>query len=266
MRDIFEQIAEDIAKGPADPVERAKQLSRRELPKRFYEQVRVEAVEGGYAVLLDGRSVKTPSRKQLMFDEEYLAEAVAAEWEIQEENIDPITMPLTRIAHSAIDAVADRFSEVADEVARYSGNDYLFYRAEAPQELVKRQSEAWDPVVAWGEEMFEGQFKLTTGLIHQQQDETVTANIREGLNQFTPLELSAIHTITSISGSALLALAAAHGAFSEDEIWKFAHIDEDWNIEHWGQDSEAARVRRFKNEEFSAACLILNKPEVQVEA
>lgn len=266
MRDIFEQIEEDMAKGPVDPVESAQKLSRRELPKRFYEQVSVGEVEGRFGVLLDGRTIKTPTRKTLVFDEEYLAEAVAAEWELQEKHIDPATMPLTRISHSAIDAVADRFSDVADEVARYAGNDYLCYRAEAPQELVARQQAAWDPVLAWAEDMFDGRFELTTGLVHKPQSEALQANIREGLNQFTPLELSALHTITSISGSAILALAVAHRAFSEDDVWGFAHVDEDWNIEQWGQDSEAQRVRKYKNEEYSAACLILNKPEVQVEA
>ncbi|MTI16422.1 ATPase [Rhodobacteraceae bacterium RKSG542] len=257
MREIFEQLAEDIAKGPVDPVERAKELSRRELPKRFYELVSVEERDGAFAILLDGRTVKTPGRRALSFDREHVAEAVAAEWELQDKMIDPATMPLTRLAHSAIDAVADRFDEVADEVTRYAGNDAVCYRADAPQELVARQTQHWDPVVAWANERLGGKFQLIGGLIHQPQEEVLLKNYREALNKFTPLELSAIHTVTSITGSALFALGLAEKAFDDDAVWAAAFVDEDWNAEQWGQDSEAIRVRNYKQDEFLASALVL---------
>lgn len=257
MRDIFEQIAEDIAKGPVDAVQAAREHTKRNLPKRFYERVSVELKDGDYAVLLDGRSIKTPGRNALVFKKEMIAEGVAAEWELQDKEIDPGTMPLTRIAHSAIDAVDDKFSDVADEITRYAGNDHLCYRAESPAELVSRQKAQWDPVVQWAEELLGGSFALSEGIMHVAQDEAVTSAYREQLNKYDALELASIHTVTSITGSALLALALAAQAFDDETVWSAAHVDEDWNIELWGQDEEAARIRRFKYEEFKAAALIL---------
>ncbi|KZK79435.1 ATP12 chaperone protein [Pseudovibrio sp. W64] len=257
MRDIFEQIADDIAKGPVDAVQAAREHTKRNLPKRFYERVSVELKDDVFAVLLDGRSIKTPGRNALVFKDEVIAEGVAAEWELQEEEIDPATMPLTRIAHSAIDAVEDKFAEVADEITRYAGNDHLCYRAASPAELVTRQKNQWDPVLDWAETLFAGRFKLVEGIMHVAQDEAVTTAYRAQLSKYDALQLTAIHTVTSISGSALLALALAEKAFEADVVWSAAHVDEDWNIEQWGQDEEAARIRRFKNDEFNAAVLIL---------
>lgn len=257
MRDIFEQIADDIAKGPVDAVQAAREHTKVNLPKRFYERVSVELKDGAYAVLLDGRSIKTPARNSLVFKGEVIAEAVAAEWELQEEEINPGTMPLTRIAHSAIDAVEEKFADVADEITRYAGNDHLCYRADSPAELVTRQKQQWDPVLDWAEELLGGRFKLVEGIMHVVQDEAVTSAYRVRLDKYDALELAAIHTVTSICGSAVLALALAEKAFDAEAVWSAAHVDEDWNIEQWGQDEEAARIRRFKNDEFDAAALIL---------
>lgn len=260
MRDIFEQIADDIAKGPVDAVQAARENMKRDLPKRFYERVSVEQKGEAFAVLLDGRSIKTPGRNALEFKTEDLAEAVAAEWELQDKEIDPGTMPLTRIAHSAIDAVGEKFAEVADEITRYAGNDHLCYRADTPAALVERQTAQWDPVVKWAEELLNGRFQLVGGIMYTEQDPILTANYRGQLDQFDAMELAAIHTITSITGSALLALGLAMKMFDADAVWSAAHLDEDWNIEQWGQDEEAARVRRYKHEEFTAAALILVGP------
>ncbi len=257
MRDIFEQIADDIAKGPVDAVQAAREHSKRNLPRRFYERVNVELKDDTFAVLLDGRSIKTPGRNALVFKEEAIAEGVAAEWEQQEEEIDPGTMPLTRLAHSSIDAVEEKFAEVADEITRYAGNDYLCYRAASPAELVTRQKIQWDPIMSWAEKLFDARFQLMEGIMHVAQDDAVTTAYRSHLNKYDALQLTAIHTVTSICGSAVLALALAENAFDADVIWSAAHVDEDWNIEQWGQDEEAARIRRFKNDEFNAAVLIL---------
>ncbi|WP_068082384.1 ATP12 family chaperone protein [Polycladidibacter stylochi] len=267
MRDVFEQLAEDIAKGPADPGLRAKALAKRDLPKRFYERVHVSAQEGdNFAVLLDGRSIKTPGKNALGFDSELLAGACAAEWELQEEFIDPATMPLTRLAHAAIDGVASAYADVADEITRYAGNDHLCYRVDSPVELVELQNTAWDPIVDWAQELLNGKFVMIAGVMHQPQDTQLLAAFRAQLDGFSALELAAIHTITSISGSAVLALAVAKHAFTPEVVWQAAHVDEDWNIAQWGEDDEAARVRRFKFEEFTAACLVLVPPQDEYDA
>ncbi len=101
-------------------------------------------------VLLDGKPVRTPARRALTAPAPGLAEALAAEWNAQEEVIDPAAMPLTRLANSIIDGVAQTPLPVAEEIAQYLRSDLLFYRAEGPQGLVERQERQWDPVLDLG--------------------------------------------------------------------------------------------------------------------
>ncbi|NBN63713.1 ATPase [Microvirga tunisiensis] len=255
MRDLFEEIHADLARH--DPVERAKELSRRELPKRFYTEVAVAETDGGFAVTLDGRQVKTPARKPFLLPSRPLAEAAAAEWAAQESVINPGLMPLTRLANAAIDAVSQRFAEVADEIARYAGNDALCYRAEEPERLAERQRLTWDPLLEAASGLLGHRFRLAGGVLHVAQDPALTAAYRALVGTVSPLELAALHTVTTITGSAVLALLLARGVSTPDQIWAAAHVDEDWNAELWGEDAEASRIRAYKRQEFDAATLIL---------
>ncbi|MTH97383.1 ATP12 family chaperone protein [Roseibium sp. RKSG952] len=254
MRDFLETLQEDAAK---DPEQRARELSRRELPKRFYKEALHATVEGGFVIKLDGRVVKTPGKKQLLVPGEALAKEIACEWQAQEKEINPAAMPLTRISNSAIDAVEDRFSEVADDITKFAGTDALCYRADGPETLVERQNQQWEPVVAWAEGLLGGRFVRVEGLIHKEQPKAVLEAYRARLQAFSALQLAALHTITSLTGSALLALALAEGVRSADDVWSAAFVEEDWNAEQWGEDTEAAHVRAYKRKEFDAAVLIL---------
>lgn len=256
MRDLLSDIE---AGGTTDPVERARTLSRRELPKRFYKEAGTARQEDGlHAVQLDGRSVKTTGRNLLALAEEEIAARIAAEWAAQGKEIDPATMPLTRIANTAIDAVPARAGEVADDVTAYAGNDLLFYRADSPQELVERQNAAWGAVLSWAEARFGGRFVLAEGIMPVRQDAALLARIRQALAPLAPLPLAALHVATTLSGSALLALALMEGELSADAAWSAAFVDEDWNIEQWGQDPEAAALRAARRRDFDAAALILD--------
>ncbi|WP_417671532.1 ATP12 family chaperone protein [Roseibium sp.] len=254
MRDYLESLEQDAAK---DPEQRARELSRRELPKRFYKEATAAPVEGGYAIHLDGRPVKTPGKSTLVLPGEALANAVAAEWQAQEKVINPGAMPLTRIANSAQDAVSQRFAEVADEITRFCGTDALCYRADEPETLVARQTELWDPVLRWAEALLGGRFELVAGLIHREQPEALLKAYRARLEDVSPLRLAALHTATSIAGSALLALAVTEREVSVDDAWTMAHVEEDFNVERWGEDAEASAIRAYKRTEFEAAALIL---------
>ncbi|WP_428697492.1 ATP12 family chaperone protein [Stappia sp.] len=255
MRDLLSELE---AGDPVDPVERTRALSRRALPKRFYKDVSLGLQEGGHAVLLDGRAVKTAGRKPLVLAEEALARVVAEEWRAQGEQIDPQTMPLTRIANVAIDSVPARADEVADDVAAYAGNDLVFYRAESPQELVELQEAHWGPVIAWAEARYGGRFLLAEGIMPVTQDAGLIARIRASLQPFPVLRLTGLHVATTLCGSALLALALAEGRLSADEAWAAAFVDEDWNIRLWGTDPEATQVRALRRRDFDAAASILD--------
>ena len=254
MRDFLETLAEDQEKTPE---QRARELSRRELPKRFYKTVEPSEEAGKYVIKLDGRTVKTPARSQLELPNLDLAQTVAGEWAAQEKVIDPGTMPLTRIASTAIDAVTERFAEVADDITRYAGNDALCYRADKPRELVDRQTDLLDPPLNWAGELLGGRFVLAGGILHVEQPEELLSAFRAALDALTPLELAAFHTVTTLTGSAVLALVLSRRHMSADEVWKAAYTEEDWTIEHWGEDAEEQRIRAFKRTEFDAAALVL---------
>jgi chaperone required for assembly of F1-ATPase len=226
-------------------------------PKRFYTSVSVAPREGGFAVLLDGRGIKTPKRKDLVLPSRALADAVAAEWTAQTERIDPGTMPLTRIANTAIDAVADHMREVAADIVAFAGSDLLCYRASAPEGLVARQKALWSPVLDWARDVLGAGFSLAAGVVHIAQPKEALARIAAALEALDPFRVACLHVMTTLTGSALLALAHARGRLNLEDAWAAAHVDEDWQIEQWGRDAEAdaRRVKRFA--EFEAASRFL---------
>ncbi len=256
MRDLLETLHEDAAK---DPEQRARELSRRELPKRFYDEASFAETEGGFSIELDGRTVKTPAKATLLLPNAVVAEAVAAEWAAQDKVINPGTMPLTRLANSAQDAVGERFEDVADDIVSFAGNDTLCYRADDPHSLVDTQRRLWDPVVDWAGDLLGGRFVLIEGIIHSAQPDNLLEAFKQRISVETPLRLAALHTATSLTGSALLALAVREGRLDADSAWHAAHVEEDFNIERWGEDAEATRIRAYKRTEFDAAVLILEK-------
>jgi chaperone required for assembly of F1-ATPase len=250
MRDIFTELFENQ---PLDPTEAAQRGMRPNLRKRFYRSA--HAGKGG-AVLLDGKPVMTPARRPLRAPTPALAEAIVAEWESQDDIIDPARMPLTRLANAIIDAVTEAPRPVADEVEKYLRSDLLFYRAEAPAGLVEMQSRAWDPVLAWAHDRFGARFVLAQGIMYVSQPlesvDLIRAVIPAG-----PWRLGAVSSITTLTGSGLLALALAHQALEPGEVWSAAHVDEDWQMSQWGRDELALQRRAFREAEFLAAVKVL---------
>jgi chaperone required for assembly of F1-ATPase len=245
---------------PSNPLEAARRLTAPLRQKRFYAKAEMAEEDGGFVLRLDGKRAMTPGKKPLVVPHWELADAIAAEWEGQGESIDPASMPVTRLANSAIDGVASRLAEVKDDVVAYAGTDLLCYRAGEPEGLVERQRAIWDPLIAWAEKRFGVRFVLTEGVVHVAQPEPTLAAIRAAIERFgDPFRLAGLSLATSLSGSALIALALGEGALDVDAAWTAAHVDEDWNIEKWGDDSEATvrRVRRFAD--FRAAALALKR-------
>lgn len=234
-------------------------------PRRFYKQAGIEtgpqpaAGHGGqlYAVTLDGRPVKTPGKRALAVPYRALAEAIAAEWQAQGEVIEPASMPLTRFANSIIDGVIGREGQVRADILKYAGHDLLCYRAEGPDGLVKRQLAAWDGVLAWARRRLDARLVLTEGVMPVAQPDYALKGIAAALEAMDAYRLAGIHAMTTLTGSALLALALAHGELSATEAWAAAHVDEDWQIEQWGEDAESAERRRHRWDEMDAASRLL---------
>jgi chaperone required for assembly of F1-ATPase len=253
LRDIFTDL---FAGQRPDPVAAARRAMRPPLPRRFYRQAGVEEGEGGFHTVLDARPVRTPARRPLAVPSRALAAAIAAEWDAQGEIIDPATMPLTRLANSIIDGVAAALAPVAAEIEKYLGSDLLFYRAEAPQALVERQARHWDPLLAWAREVLGARFVLAQGVVHVAQPPAGVAAARAAIPG-DPWRLGALHAITTLTGSALIALALLHGRLGVDEAWDAAHADEDWNMEQWGRDAVALARRAARRAEMQAAATVL---------
>jgi chaperone required for assembly of F1-ATPase len=250
MRDMF---ANSPQEGPVEAARRGVQQSFR---RRFYAKATAATATTGYAVLLDDKPVRTPGRRSLAAPTLALAQALAAEWDAQRDVINPAKMPLTRLANAIIDGVADAPHPVAAEIAKYLGSDLLFYRAASPPRLVERQAQHWDPILAWASEALGAQFALGEGIVHVAQSQATLAAVRASL-PVDPWRLGAMHVLTTLTGSALIALAIAHRQMTADAAWQAAHVDEDWNMEQWGSDELALERRSFRFAEFQAAATML---------
>lgn len=221
--------------------------------KRFWKQAEASPCDGGFTVTLDGRAVKTPAKRLLVLPTLQMAEVIAAEWDAQQGRVKPETMPATRAANSAIDNVAIQFAAVAGDLARYGETDLLCYRATAPQELIDRQADAWDPLLAWSAAALRAPLIATAGVMHIRQPETSIAKLSAQIHAFTPFQLAAVHDLIAISGSLVLALAVTRGRLSLDEAWRLSRIDETWQNELWGIDEDAAALESLKRQAVAEA-------------
>src|SRR5438270_2085104 len=260
MRD---DLSTDIFISPEerDPLKSARKDARPALPKRFYKDVAVLEEPNGFAIGLDGRKLKTPAKADLILPVHAAAEAIAEEWRAQSEEIDPRTMPLTRLVNSALDGVARDVPSVIADIVRYAGSDLVCYRAAEPEGLVAAQSEAWDPVLAFARDELGARLICIEGITFAEQPPRAIAAVREAIVQSTgerPLAVTALHVMTTLTGSVLLALAVARRELTPDAAWDAAHVDEDFQMRAWGADVEALerRARRFK--EMQAAAQLLH--------
>jgi chaperone required for assembly of F1-ATPase len=252
MRDLFDDL---FRREPIDPVEAARRALRPQLPRRFYRSAGVGEAEGEFRLLLDGRPVKTPARHALAVPTRALAQAIADEWEAQGERIDPARMPLTRLANSILDGVRTAVTPVASAIARYLASDLLFYRADVPG-LAARQTALWDPILDWTREELGASFVPSEGVVFVEQPAAALAKARSAIPE-DPWRLGALHSMTTLTGSALLAFAVERGRLSVEDAWHAAHVDEDWNFEQWGRDALALERRAFRFAEMQAAARFL---------
>ena len=221
--------------------------------KRFYKEASARASEGGHEILLDGRPVKTPARAALQVASRSLAEAMAAEWDAQGEDIDPRAMPLTGLANAAIDRVAPDPQAFARSLAQYGESDLLYYRSDGPEPLRLRQDQAWDPLLAWARRRFDVDFEIVTGIMHRAQPPRTVEQLGRAIAARDPFELAALSPLVTISGSLIVALALFEGEVDIEGAWTASTVDEAWQTEQWGEDAEAALALANRRSEFEAA-------------
>ncbi|MDJ0276356.1 ATP12 family protein [Sphingomonas sp. 2R-10] len=221
--------------------------------KRFWREV---AVTAGGGIALDGRPVRTPGRLPLVVPFAALADAIADEWRAVEENVDPRAMPLTGLANAAIERIAPDVDAFAAGLAVYGGSDLLCYRDGAGP-LADRQVAAWDPVLDWARARHAVDFVVTDGVMPVEQPPRTLARLREAAVALSPWELAPLSPVVGITGSLLLGLAVVERAIDADAAWAAAHVDEDWQIEQWGEDALAAATRAVRAADYGAAVRFL---------
>jgi chaperone required for assembly of F1-ATPase len=220
---------------------------QKQLPRRFYKTV--EVTENN-AILLDGKSVKTPMKKALVLPNRNLADAVAAEWLAQDKVINTETMPLVKLANTALDRATSEREHVLQEVTEYAGSDLVCYWADRPPDLVKLQHSHWQPVLDWASDTLGATLRTARGITHISQDASALAAVRGRAEAMDPWQLTGTYLLMTLTGSALLALMLQMQSASADTVWAAAHVDEDYQISQWGEDSEAQLRREKRRLEF----------------
>lgn len=222
-------------------------------PRRFWREVSVRKANGGHAVYLDERQVRTPYKSLLVAPTAALADAVADEWRAQTERVNPATMPYTRALNSAIDKVAPNPAPVADMLAEYAATDLLCYRATHPTELIERQAAVWDPYLNWSLETHGAELRTVSGVMPEDQPEEALVALSTAVHRLDPFALTALHEVVTLTGSLVLGLAALAGKGDAAAIWNAARLDELWQVEQWGEDEEAEAAARLKGEAVEQA-------------
>lgn len=244
---------------PIDPVEMARRDLRKNLPKRFYKNASIERRPEGFALLLDGRPARGPAKTLLALPTEAAALALAAEWQAQGETIDPACMPITRIVNSALDGVAREVEAVRAEIVKYAGSDLVCYRASAPEGLAQSQAALWDPVLDYARHDLGARMALAEGIVFAEQPDHALAAVSRAVEALpAPVPLACVHVITTLTGSALMALAFARGGMEAEAVWAAAHADEDYQMRIWGADSEALARREIRWAEMRAAAALFS--------
>ncbi len=253
------ETLEDIEKSAVkDPMRVASLSAKSQLRKRFYKQASVFSDATNINIHLDGKSIKTPGGELLSLPNTHVGELVVEEWNMQEERINPQTMPVTRLINTSIDGVAKDMQPVKDDIIRFAGSDLLCYRADSPEELIANQQKYWDSLIEWAASSLGAVFSVQTGIVHVSQSNDCIAAFGQHVNQIdTPALLTALHSLTAISGSAIIALAIFKGEIDIAQGWSAAHVDEDWQISQWGEDIDAQAFRAARKLEFEAAAQLL---------
>ena len=211
---------------------------------------------GGFAVVLDGKPVRTPGRNPLTVPKRSIAQALAAEWEAQVGTIDPATMPLSRLVNSAIDGVVGA-RPASPPISPNMPAATLLYRADFPDGLVAMQARLWDPVLDWALTAHGWRFVCSVGVMHVPQPAASLRGVETALQRHDAFQLAGLHSMTTLTGSVLLALAVAQGRLEAAEAWTAAHADEDWQVSRWGEDVEAKARRQARWREMMAAAKLV---------
>lgn len=232
-----------------------------EAPKlrKFYKEASVQQSEDNrvWEVLLDGRSLKTTAKRDLNLPTRTLAQAIAFEWNAQEKDVIPQSMPVTQLIFTGLDNFADELDLIRDETAKYGETDLLCYRVADPKALGARQDEHWQPLLDWAAKQLDAPLTVTHGIMAVDQPAQSLTALRRPLERLDILHITALRTLVGATGSLVLALAVYFGRISPDDALDLATIEERFQIETWGPDEDLEASLEGKREDARAAGTIL---------
>ena len=223
------------------------------LKKRFWKEAAVVQTEDGYKVTLDGHAIRTPSKSALIVRYKSIADQIAAEWMAQEEEVDPATMPATRMVNSVIDKVSVNSDAIIEMLTEYAASDLICYRSLSPQELIEEQAGLWDPLMHWTATVMNAPMVSTNGVMFVSQAEASVDEYRKQLNGMNIYQLAGVHDLITISGSIVISFALITNHITFDQAWMAATVDEAWQEKQWGSDEEAQEALNKKRGDFEFA-------------
>lgn len=221
--------------------------------KRFYKQAGTEQTEGGFGVRLDGKAVKTPAGNALVMRSAALAEAVAAEWNAQGDEVRPSDMPMTQLASTALDRIGPERAMIVDQLIKYAATDLVCYHADFPPALAERQRASWQPLLDWAATHLDAPLAVTTGVIAITQPEPALAALRRQLDGYDVWRLTVTQAAAAAAGSLVLAMALTENRLTGEQVFALSQLDETYQIEQWGEDYEAADRRAALMRDILAA-------------
>lgn len=229
--------------------------------KRFWDHATTEPVGDRWQVLLDGKPMRLPGGAPLLLAGPALAAAIADEWQAaggaKGGEMSFSDTPLTRLAGTAQERVAPNASAVAAELARYGESDLLCYRAEEPDDLVRRQAAAWDPWLDWAAARFGARLEPTQGVMHRAQPPAALAALSAAVDRLSVPALAALGIVVPATGSLVLGLALAEGAIDAAAATRAAQLDELYQAELWGVEWESQERRERVADEIALAARYL---------
>ncbi len=221
------------------------------MSKFLYNEVAAQmSADGNFMIKVDGQVFKTPNGETVVGNG-MLIKALAEELKTQKTELNFHDMPLTRYVFTAFDRVRGRRDSVINEIVRYVETDLLCYRVSSPQELVKKQDKLWQPLVDWSKDKYGIGLITSVGTLSILQDPATLKKVHQIIKLMNNFRLTGMYKAVALSGSAIVGLAILEGTLTVEKAWKIANLEESWQLERWGHDTELLERLTISKKEFA---------------
>ncbi len=223
-------------------------------PSVFWKKITIEQEQTGWAIYADERNIKTPKKKPLIAPNKDSAMLIAHEWQAQTDYIRPMLMPLSRLAMTIIDILEgddNKRQDWLNAAFSYVETDLLLFPSSYPQSLQAAENTLWQPLLNWAQQRLNFNFKANDGLAinpHNKKAAKLLAQIVETGDIWQQMTFV---NLCQACGSAILALASMEKAIDSENLTKAALVQEQHQLEQWGDDAEL--FAQIENKKFAFA-------------